>query len=119
MLHWPSLGRQVRVAGVARPGSEAQSDALWGSRGRDARLVDVASDEGAPLASADEFRAAFAAADAAHGEEIPRPAGWAAVRVLVGNRRVLERRRAADGRARGVPARRRTAGPPGCSRPSG
>jgi pyridoxamine 5'-phosphate oxidase len=81
VLHWPALGRQVRVAGVARPGDEQQSDALWGSRGRDARLVDVVSEEGAPLASHDEFRAAFATADAAHGEEIPRPAGWAAVRV--------------------------------------
>jgi pyridoxamine 5'-phosphate oxidase len=81
VLHWPRLGRQVRVAGVAAVAGEDEADALWSTRGRDAQLVDVVSDEGAPLASVDAFRAEFEAADGEHGETIPRPRGWAAVRV--------------------------------------
>jgi len=81
VLHWPQLGRQVRVAGVASGGSEEESDALWASRGRDAQLVDLVSREGLPLESEEAFRERFAAADAEHGDEVPRPGGWAAIRV--------------------------------------
>jgi pyridoxamine 5'-phosphate oxidase len=81
VLHWPQLGRQVRVCGVASGGTVEQADALWAQRGRDAQLVDLVSQAGLPLESTDAFRERLEAADAEHGEDIPRPGGWSAIRV--------------------------------------
>ncbi|HEY2636191.1 MAG TPA: pyridoxamine 5'-phosphate oxidase family protein, partial [Solirubrobacteraceae bacterium] len=81
VLHWPKDGRQVRVEGVARVASREETEALWAARGRDGRLVDHVSDEGAPMGSPDELTEAFAAADAELGQEIPCPEDWAAVRI--------------------------------------
>jgi pyridoxamine 5'-phosphate oxidase len=81
LLHWPGQGRQVRVEGEARTAARPESEALWAAHGRDGRLVDHVSDEGAPLPSSDTLREAFARADASLGEEIPCPPDWAAVRI--------------------------------------
>ena len=81
VLHWPGQGRQVRVEGVARTTGRAETEALWAARGRDGRLVDHVSDEGAPLPSPETLREAFARADAELGEEVPCPPDWAAVRI--------------------------------------
>ncbi len=81
VLFWPTLNRQVRIAGGARAGSRPESEALWASRGADGKLVDLVSDEGAPLPEPERLARDFAAAEAEHGAEPPCPDGWAAVRV--------------------------------------
>jgi pyridoxamine 5'-phosphate oxidase len=99
VYHWPQLGRQVRVAGRAEVAGEAESDALWASRGRDARLVEVVADPGRPLESLGALRERFARADEQQPDEPPRPGGWFAVHVIperiefwaAGERRLAER----------------------------
>lgn len=81
VLFWPARGRQARVAGRAVVTSRAETERVWAARGRDGRLVDHVSDEGASLEDAAALRAAFEAADAELGEDVPCAADWAAVRV--------------------------------------
>jgi pyridoxamine 5'-phosphate oxidase len=101
-------GRQVRVSGTARVASREESERVWRARGRDGRLVDLVSKEGEPLEDPDALRAAFAAVDERHGDDIPCPEDWVAVRMAActvelwtaGERRLAERTlwtRGADG----------------------
>jgi pyridoxamine 5'-phosphate oxidase len=100
VLHWPSAGRQARVEGVARVAGRPESEALWATRGRDARIVDHVSDEGAPMDGLAALRDAFSAAEAELDDEVPCPEDWAAVRIAPtmielwesGERRQAERR---------------------------
>jgi pyridoxamine 5'-phosphate oxidase len=93
-------GRQARVSGTARVASREETERVWHGRGRDGKLVDLVSREGEPLEDPDALRAAFAAVDARHGEAIPCPEDWAAVRIAAetvelwtaGERRLAERR---------------------------
>jgi pyridoxamine 5'-phosphate oxidase len=82
VFHWSREGRQARVSGRAKVCCEAETEALWRERGRDSRVVETVSREGEPLADPAELASAFAAADASLGEEIDRPAEWAAVRIV-------------------------------------
>ncbi len=79
---WSAEGRQVVLEGRAEILERAESDALWRTRGRDARLADLVSEEGAPLPDRGALEAAFARAAETAGEEPERPPGWAAVRIL-------------------------------------
>lgn len=81
VFKWSNAGRQIRVSGRARVAGAAESEALWHSRGRDSRVAETVSRAGEPLADPAELAAAFATVDEAFGDEIPRPADWAAVRI--------------------------------------
>lgn len=79
---WPSLGRQLRVAGRAQPLERATAERIWAARGVPNRLASLVSHQGQEIESLDELRAAAAAAHARHGDDIPCPYGWGGFRVL-------------------------------------
>ena len=81
--HWKSLRRQVRVEGRVEPVTEAESDAYFASRSRDARLGAWASDQSRPLESRAHFEARYAALVAEfEGREVTRPPYWRGYRLV-------------------------------------
>jgi pyridoxamine 5'-phosphate oxidase len=82
-FHWKSLRRQVRVEGSVEPVGEAESDAYFATRSRDARLGAWASDQSRPLASRAAFEARYADLAAEHeGKDVPRPPYWRGYRLV-------------------------------------
>jgi pyridoxamine 5'-phosphate oxidase len=77
LFHWRPLGRQVRIEGSVERLSEAESDAYFATRPRDAQLGAVASRQSDPLASRAELheRLAELEGDLA-GSPVTRPATW-------------------------------------------
>ena len=73
---WLPMHRQVQVAGTAERLPEAESDAYWAVRPREAQLAALASQQSRPLTSRSELLAAYERADDAHPEVVPRPATW-------------------------------------------
>ena len=73
---WLEMHRQVQVAGAAERVPEAESDAYWAVRPREAQLAAMASRQSRPLTDRGELLAAYEAADAAHPEVVPRPPWW-------------------------------------------
>jgi pyridoxamine 5'-phosphate oxidase len=83
LFHWKSLRRQVRIEGAVEPVGEAESDAYFATRSRDARLGAWASDQSRPLASRAAFEARYADLAAAHeGKDVPRPPYWLGYRLI-------------------------------------
>lgn len=88
-LHWDSLGRQVRIEGIACRSPEQESDDYFRTRSRGSQLGAWASDQSRPVASRAalaeqlERRAAELGADPDGGGDIaiPRPPHWGGVRV--------------------------------------
>jgi pyridoxamine 5'-phosphate oxidase len=77
LLHWSQLGRQVRVEGRVERLPEAESDAYFASRPRDAQLGARASRQSEPLASREELHERLAELEAdLGGEPVPRPPTW-------------------------------------------
>jgi pyridoxamine 5'-phosphate oxidase len=82
-FHWKSLRRQVRVEGRIEPTTEAEADAYFATRSRDARLGAWASDQSRPLGSRAAFEARYAQTVAEHeGREVARPAYWRGYRLV-------------------------------------
>jgi pyridoxamine 5'-phosphate oxidase len=77
LFHWRPLGRQVRIEGSVERISDAESDAYFATRPRDAQLGAVASRQSDPLASRAELheRLAELEGDLA-GSPVTRPATW-------------------------------------------
>lgn len=76
VLHWKTLGRQVRARGtVARVPPEV-SDAYYRSRPLDSRIGAWASKQSRPLESRGALEAAVIEARRTHGENPPRPEHW-------------------------------------------
>jgi pyridoxamine 5'-phosphate oxidase len=83
LFHWKSLRRQVRAEGGVEPVSEAEADAYFATRSRDARLGAWASDQSRPLASRAAFEARYADFAADHeGREVGRPPYWWGYRLV-------------------------------------
>lgn len=95
VFHWDSLGRQVRIEGLAVRSPEAESDAYFATRAWGSRLGAWGSDQSAPI----ESRAALVAQVEARAAElgleldgdtqtlaadpppIPRPPHWGGIRI--------------------------------------
>jgi pyridoxamine 5'-phosphate oxidase len=82
LFSWLELDRQVRVTGVARTVTAAESDAYFASRPRLAQLGAHASDQSQPLESREELEVRVEALSREYGEgPIPRPAHWGGFRI--------------------------------------
>jgi pyridoxamine 5'-phosphate oxidase len=83
VLHWPELGRQVRVEGAVERVGDAESQAYWGTRPLGSRIAAWASPQSRPLADRAELDALYAAAVAQFGGgDVPLPDFWGGYRVV-------------------------------------
>jgi pyridoxamine 5'-phosphate oxidase len=74
---WDHAGRQVRVVGTAEPITDAQADALFRERTRDAQIVAWTSQQSASLEEPAALEAAYRAAhERFAGKPVPRPPHW-------------------------------------------
>ena len=81
-FHWKSLRRQVRVRGPVEQVTDAESDAYFSSRPRDARIGAWASQQSRPVESRFAFEKAIAAYTLKFGiGEVPRPSYWVGFRI--------------------------------------
>lgn len=85
LFHWSPLGRQVRVEGPVERVPEAESDAYFATRPRDAQVGARASRQSDPLGSRAELyeRLAELEEDLAGGT-VPRPPTWGGFRLAPG-----------------------------------
>jgi pyridoxamine 5'-phosphate oxidase len=82
VLHWPSLGRQVRLAGRAEAAERALAEELFRLRDRPHQLQSLVSRQGEPVEDLDAMRARLAATRERVGDDpVPCPPDWGAVRV--------------------------------------
>ncbi|MEO8314695.1 MAG: pyridoxamine 5'-phosphate oxidase [Pseudomonadota bacterium] len=78
VFHWDQLHRQMRMEGVVRKATAADSDRYFSTRGRDSQLGAHASEQSAPVGSAATLRAQLDAVRARYpdGTVVTRPAHW-------------------------------------------
>jgi pyridoxamine 5'-phosphate oxidase len=83
VFHWKSLNRQVRVRGDVERVTDAEADAYFATRPKQAQIGAWASKQSAPLESRLAFEKAVAlyAAKYAVGE-VPRPPHWSGYRIV-------------------------------------
>ena len=82
-LLWKELDRQVCVTGSVERTSDAESDAYFDSRPRDARIGAWASQQSSVLASRDELMSRFIEFDATYPDDtVPRPPFWGGYRIV-------------------------------------
>jgi pyridoxamine 5'-phosphate oxidase len=83
VLHWPELGRQVRVEGDVERVSDDESHAYWKTRPRPSRIAAWASPQSRPVADRAELERLYASLEARFGEgEVPLPGFWGGYRVV-------------------------------------
>jgi len=83
LFYWKSLGRQIRIEGLAEAVSDAEADAYFASRARISRLGAWASDQSRPLSGRAELENRLRQFEEKFpGEDIPRPPHWHGYRVL-------------------------------------
>jgi pyridoxamine 5'-phosphate oxidase len=83
VFHWKSLNKQVRVRGTVEHVSDAEADAYFATRAKQAQIGAWASQQSRPLESRLAFEKAIAvyAAKYALGT-VPRPPYWSGYRVV-------------------------------------
>lgn len=82
VLHWKSLGRQIRARGPVTPVTPEESDAYFASRHRDSRIGAVASRQSRPLTDRPTLMAEVAALSAQYEDgPVPRPEHWRGFRI--------------------------------------
>jgi pyridoxamine 5'-phosphate oxidase len=82
LFHWKSLRRQVRIRGTVSQVSEAEADAYFATRPKQAQLGAWASKQSEPLESRFAFEQAIAKFAAKYGlSTVPRPPGWSGWRI--------------------------------------
>ena len=81
VIHWKSLGRQVRARGLIEPVSAEQSDAYFNSRHPQSRAGAIASQQSRPLEARESLVEATAKIRADHNDAPPRPAHWHGYRI--------------------------------------
>jgi pyridoxamine 5'-phosphate oxidase len=106
LFHWPSLGRQVHVGGLAEMAERSLAEEIFSRRGRPHQLQSLVSRQGEPIADLDALRGRLAVVQSELGDDaVPCPEDWAAMRVrpefveywsasadALHDRRVFERR---------------------------
>jgi pyridoxamine 5'-phosphate oxidase len=82
LFHWKSLRRQVRIRGTVSRVTDAEADAYFATRPKQAQIGAWASKQSQPLESRMAFEKAIAlnAAKYVLGE-VPRPPGWSGWRI--------------------------------------
>jgi pyridoxamine 5'-phosphate oxidase len=81
-FYWRELDRQVCVTGTAAPVGEAESEAYFRTRPREARIGAWASRQSRPVGSREELDAAYAEMDSRFpGDEVPLPPHWGGYRL--------------------------------------
>lgn len=82
VLHWKSLGRQVRARGPVTQVTADEADAYFASRARNSRLGAHASRQSRPLADRATLERAVEALAERYGEgPVPRPENWTGFRI--------------------------------------
>ncbi|MBV8918888.1 pyridoxamine 5'-phosphate oxidase [Bradyrhizobium sp.] len=82
LFHWKSLRRQVRIRGLVSPVSDAEADAYFATRPKQAQIGAWASKQSQPLESRFAFEQAIALIAAKYIiGEVPRPPGWSGWRI--------------------------------------
>src|SRR6195952_543798 len=82
LFHWKSLRRQARIRGNVSPVSDAEADAYFATRPKQAQIGAWASKQSQPLESRFAFEQAIAKVAASHlVGEVPRPEGWSGWRI--------------------------------------
>ncbi|MGC2083060.1 MAG: pyridoxamine 5'-phosphate oxidase [Bradyrhizobium sp.] len=82
LFHWKSLRRQVRIRGPVAPVTDAEADAYFATRPKQAQLGAWASKQSEPLESRFAFEQAIAKVTAQYIiGEVPRPPGWSGWRI--------------------------------------
>jgi len=81
-FYWRELDRQVCVTGRASLVDDAESEAYFRTRPREARIGAWASRQSRPVSSRGELEAAFAEIEARFpGEDVPLPPHWGGYRI--------------------------------------
>jgi pyridoxamine 5'-phosphate oxidase len=82
LFHWKSLRRQVRIRGNVTQVTEAEADAYFATRPKQAQIGAWASKQSQLLESRFAFEQAIAKVAARHiVGEVPRPSGWSGWRL--------------------------------------
>jgi pyridoxamine 5'-phosphate oxidase len=83
LLYWDPLGRQVRVEGPVERVPEAESDAYFAGRPRDAQIGAHASHQSEVIPDREVLEQRVAELEAElEGREVPRPAPWVGYRLV-------------------------------------
>jgi pyridoxamine 5'-phosphate oxidase len=83
VLHWKSLGRQVRAEGAVESVSDAEADAYFASRHKSSQIGAWASQQSRPLESRFELEKRVAAFTAKYAiGAVPRPPHWSGFRLM-------------------------------------
>jgi pyridoxamine 5'-phosphate oxidase len=82
LFHWKSLRRQVRIRGPVTAVTDAEADAYFATRPKQAQIGAWASKQSQPLESRFAFEQAIAKVAAKYViGEVPRPPGWSGWRI--------------------------------------
>nr|GAJ33640.1 pyridoxamine 5'-phosphate oxidase [Bradyrhizobium sp. DOA9] len=82
LFHWKSLRRQVRIRGNVTPVTDAEADAYFATRPKQAQIGAWASKQSQELESRFAFEQAIAKVAARYViGEVPRPPGWSGWRI--------------------------------------
>jgi pyridoxamine 5'-phosphate oxidase len=82
LFHWKSLRRQVRIRGTVSPVTDAEADAYFATRPKQAQIGAWASKQSQPLESRMAFEKAIALNAAKYlVGDVPRPPGWSGWRI--------------------------------------
>ena len=108
VVHWDTLGRQVRLEGAVSVSPREESDAYFASRPLDSRIGAWASLQSQPLDTRATLLARVAAESARLGADVPRPPRWGGYRLWPEAVELWTRRRIPDPRPRALDAQRRT-----------
>ena len=80
-LLWRDLDRQVIVTGAVAPTTDAETEAYFRTRPREAQLAAWTSRQGSVLSGRDELMSRFEEIDRTYDDEVPLPPYWGGYRI--------------------------------------